>query len=68
MCDTLRVPSLLLQPGGLFRVGGLQFNVELFEGGFQGRLVAAEVGGDRIVEQQKLLMHHLYLKAMIAFI
>ena len=56
-----RQQGLLLDPGGFLCVGSLEVDVKLLEGGLQGCCVAAEVGGDGIVEEQQLLVHHLHL-------
>ena len=54
-------PSLLLQPGGLVGSGGLQLDVELLQRLLQLLLVAREVGGDGVVEEEELLVHDLHL-------
>ena len=61
MTDCLLV-RLLLHPGGRSNVWCLVIDGELTHGGLQGLLVPSEVGGDGIVEQQQLLVHHLHLR------
>ena len=47
------------------RIRRLGLDRKLLHGGLEGRLVAGEVGGDRVVEQQKLLVHHFHLDEKI---
>ncbi len=54
--------SSLLEPRRLVSVGSLQLDVELLERRLERRLVAGEVRGHGVVEQEQLLVHHLHLK------
>ena len=53
--------ALLFHPGRGTDVGRLVVDGELAHRGLQGLLVAREIGGDGVVKEQKLLVHHFHL-------